>query len=196
MNFLAHLYLAGTDEGLIIGNFIADAIRGKEINDYPENIQKGIVLHRQIDHYTDTHPVVKETVLRLRSSSGKYAPVVSDIAYDHFLAANWKDYSPIPLPYFAEDSYDFLNKNIQHIPEKMHLLLEYMVRQNWLVNYASLNGIARTLRNMQERVNFTNTMASSIIDLEDDYELFLSDFQRFFPDIQQFVAEEKLKLGL
>ena len=108
MNFLAHLFLAGNDEGLIIGNFIADSIRGKETNNYPESIRRGIVLHRQIDHFTDTHPVVKRTVQRLRKSSEKYAPVVSDVIYDHFLAANWNQYSSIPLKQFANQSYHFL----------------------------------------------------------------------------------------
>jgi acyl carrier protein phosphodiesterase len=195
MNFLAHLYLAGNDEGLIIGNFIADSIRGKETNNYPESIRRGIVLHRQIDQYTDTHPVVKRTVQRLRKSSEKYAPVVSDVIYDHFLAANWHLYSPIPLEQFANNSYHFLNERKQAMPEKMHTLLGYMMRQNWLVNYGSLNGIAKTLREMQKKVHFANTMASSIIDLRKDYQEFENDFKEFFPEIQRFVKNEISKLG-
>ena len=194
MNFLAHLYLAGKDEGLIIGNFIADSIRGKEINDYSVNIQKGIVLHRKIDEFTDGHPIVKKTVARLRKSAAKYAPVVSDVIYDHFLATNWLQYSPTPLPTFAQNSYQFLNHNKHLMPNKIHLLLEYMIRQNWLVKYASIHGIAQTLKGMQARVHFSNTMASSVIDLVDDYSLFLKDFQQFFPEIQEFVQKEKRQL--
>ena len=133
---------------------------------------------------------------RLRKSASKYAPVVSDVIYDHFLAANWHEFSPLPLSHFAHDSYQFLKRNKHLMPNKTHLLLEYMVRQNWLVNYASLQGIAHTLRKMQARVHFTNTMASSITDLQDEYGLFLDDFQRFFPDIQDYVAKEKEKLGV
>ncbi len=194
MNFLAHLFLAGDDEGLVIGNFIADAIRGKETQNYPENIQKGIILHRQIDQYTDTHPVVRNNVMRLRKSSAKYAPVVSDVIFDHFLAARWSDYSSIPLVEYAEERYDFLHQRKELMPEKMQVLLKYMTKQNWLVNYGSLNGIAKTLRDMQKRVNFANTMASSIKDLKAEYSDFESDFQLFFPDIQNFVKEEIKKL--
>jgi acyl carrier protein phosphodiesterase len=194
MNFLAHLFLAGDDEGLVIGNFIADAIRGKETQNYPENIQKGITLHRQIDHYTDTHPVVKNNVIRLRRSSAKYAPVVSDVIFDHFLASRWSDYSTIPLVEFAQERYDFLHQRKDLMPEKMQTLLKYMTKQNWLVNYGSLNGIAKTLRDMQKRVHFANTMASSINDLKAEYKEFETDFQLFFPDIQYFVKNEIEKL--
>lgn len=195
MNFLAHLFLAGNDEGLIVGNFIADSIRGKETNNYPESIRRGIVLHRQIDQYTDTHPVVKRTVQRLRKSSEKYAPVVSDVIYDHFLAANWHLYSTIPLVQFANQSYNFLHERKQAMPEKMHTLLDFMTRQNWLVNYGSLNGIAKTLREMQKRVHFANTMASSINDLKKEYQDFENDFKEFFPEIQGFVKNEIAKLS-
>ncbi len=191
MNFLAHLYLAGNDDGLLIGNFIADGIRGKEMEKYAEPIKRGIVLHRKIDTFTDTHPIVRQTVGRLRKSSGKYAPVVSDVIYDHFLASQWSDYSDVPLSSFATEKYAFLVKNKQVMPENMQQLLGYMVRQNWLVHYAELQGIAKTLKSMSKRVHFANNMATAIVDLEAEYGLFLNDFNLFFPDIQEFVEKEK-----
>ena len=196
MNFLAHLYLAGDDEGLSIGNFIADGVRGKEIDKYPENIQRGIVLHRKIDHFTDTHPIVKQTVIKLRETAGKYAPVVSDIVYDHFLAHFWLDYSPVILSNYAKEKYRFLKKNIRYVPSRMQELLHYMIEQNWLVNYAYLEGIATTLRDLSKRVSFTNNMADSIIDLKKDYRAFESDFRAFFPELQAFVAFEISQLQL
>ena len=190
MNYLAHLFLAGKDDGLIIGNFIADSVRGKEINLYNTEIQKGIKLHRQIDQYTDSHPIVKQTTSRLRNSAGKYAPVVTDIVYDHFLAANWSKYSSISLETFANEKYNFLKMHVHDLPSKIHELFYTMADQNWLVNYSDLKGIARTLFELSGKVKFANTMASSIIDLEKDYKLYESDFFSFFPDIQNFVREE------
>jgi acyl carrier protein phosphodiesterase len=195
MNFLAHLFLAGEDDGLLIGNFIADAIRGKEIEAYSEEIRRGIVLHRKIDSFTDTHPVVRQTVARLRKSSAKYAPVVSDVVFDHFLAHNWVDYSPIPLTQYAREKYDLLNKNKGRMPNDMQLLLSYMERQNWLVNYADLYGIEETLKKMSTRASFVNNMASAVQDLRADYESFRQDFQLFFPDIQEYVKNEIRALG-
>jgi len=196
MNYLAHLFLAGIDEGLIIGNFIADSVRGKEMYTYSENIQKGIKLHRKIDQFTDTHPIVKETTLRLRNSAGKYAPVVVDIVYDHFLAANWAEYSNVALITFAKEKYQFLNSHIDQLPAKIHELFHVMVEQNWLLNYSTLKGIAKTLTELSEKVNYANTMATSIIDLEKDYDLYHSDFLKFFPDVREFVAKEIAILNL
>ncbi|MBC7390694.1 MAG: DUF479 domain-containing protein [Opitutaceae bacterium] len=190
MNYLAHLFLAGSDEGLIIGNFIADSIRGKEMFLYSEAIQNGIKLHRKIDQFTDSHPVVKQTTLRLRNSAGKYAPVVTDIVYDHFLAANWSKYSSESLQDFAQKKYQFLNSNLKDLPLKMHELFYVMKEQNWLVNYADIKGIAKTLAELSTKVNFANTLATSILDLEKDYESFQSDFFKFFPDIQEYVKRE------
>lgn len=190
MNYLAHLFLAGSDDGLIIGNFIADSIRGKEMFLYSEKIQNGIKLHRKIDQFTDSHPVVKETTLRLRNSAAKYAPVVTDIVYDHFLAANWSKYSPLSLTDFAHQKYDFLSAHIKDLPLKMHELFYVMVEQNWLVNYSEIKGIAKTLSELSTKVKFANTLATSILDLEKDYDSFQSDFFAFFPEIQEFVRKE------
>ena len=196
MNYLAHLFLAGSDEGLIIGNFIADSLRGKEMLLYSEKIQNGIKLHRKIDQFTDSHPVVKQTNSRLRNSAAKYAPVVTDIIYDHFLAANWSKYTSVPLNDFARLKYEFLGAHIMDLPLKMHELFYVMVEQNWLVNYSDLKGIARTLSELSVKVKFANTMATSILDLEKDYESFQSDFFNFFPDIQEFVRKEILIFSL
>lgn len=194
MNFLAHLFLSGSDNQILIGNFIADGIRGKELDIYPKGIRDGILLHRRIDTFTDSHPIVKQTVYKLRNSSAKYAPVVSDVVYDHFLAHNWKNYSPITLQKFAHDKYEILRENRRFVPERMKFVLTSMIRQDWLVHYAELSGIAKTLKNMSKRVHFANNMASAINDLEQYYDLFQKDFEDFFPLLQQYVAEELQKL--
>ena len=92
MNFLAHIYLSGEDEGITIGNFIADGIKGKKYLSYPASIQKGILLHRGIDSFTDSHPTVRQSTARLHENYGHYSGVIVDILYDHFLAKNWEEY--------------------------------------------------------------------------------------------------------
>ena len=93
MNFLSHLYLAGNSEGLIIGNFIADSVKGSAYNNFSKEIQQGLILHRKIDSFTDSHPVVEQSKQRLRAKYKKYSSVIVDIYYDHYLAINWKKYS-------------------------------------------------------------------------------------------------------
>ena len=87
MNFLAHIYLSGDDDELKIGNFIADSVKGKKFSQFPDQVQKGITLHRKIDSYTDSHPIVRESVLRLFPKYGHYSSVIVDILYDHFFSS-------------------------------------------------------------------------------------------------------------
>ena len=93
MNFLAHVFLSGSDEHLILGNLIADAVKGRQFDNYNINVQKGILLHRYIDKFTDTHPIVKQSKQRLENDYKRYSGIIVDIFYDHFLSANFKTYS-------------------------------------------------------------------------------------------------------
>ncbi len=123
MNFLSHLYLSGDAEGLLIGNFIADSVKGSDFLKYPEEIQKGIVLHRKIDTYTDSHPIVEESKQRLRERYKKYASVIVDVYYDHYLAVNWNAYSSESLHEYAQKTYQLIDKNKHLLPYKTGLLI-------------------------------------------------------------------------
>ncbi|MGB5646129.1 MAG: ACP phosphodiesterase, partial [Muriicola sp.] len=101
MNFLAHIFLSFGDKEISIGNFIADSIRGNKYTHLPATIQKGIILHREIDTFTDAHPIHKKSSKRLHPTQGHYSGVVIDVFYDHFLAKNWAQYSEEPLETFV-----------------------------------------------------------------------------------------------
>ena len=104
MNFLAHIYLSGDNDLLKIGNFMADSIRGNSYENYPDEIKKGILLHRSIDSFTDMHPVYRKSKHRLHEKYGHYSGVIMDIFYDHFLAKNWANYSNKKLEEYAENT--------------------------------------------------------------------------------------------
>ena len=191
MNFLAHLYLSGNFDELMIGNFIADFVKGKPSLTIHPQVIKGIELHRQIDYYTDTHLVVKESKERLRARYRKYAGVIVDMFYDHFLAVNWHAYSESSLPEFASQTYRLMNVNKQLLPPSMHMLLHYMQKQNWLVSYARIEGIARALQGMSKRTTFQSDMELAVHDLQQDYQLYLAEFTSFFPQLIQHVKEWK-----
>ena len=161
MNFLAHLYLSGNSEGLLIGNFIADSVKGKAYENYNQEIQKGILLHRKIDTFTDSHPIVSQSKQRLHSRYHKYSPVVVDIFYDHFLAVKWNNYSTVSLNEFAENSYRLMNTNFEILPEKVKFMLPYMIKGNWLVNYCNVEGIRKTLTGMSRRTSFNSGMETA-----------------------------------
>ncbi len=187
MNFLSHLYLSGNSEGLIIGNFIADSVKGNAINDFPEEIRKGIILHRKIDTYTDSHPIVEQSKIRLREKYKKYAGVIVDIYYDHYLAINWSDYSTENFHTYTQNIYALIEQNRQHLPPKSAMFTKYMLEHNILSAYANLEGIEKVLLGMSRRTTFESNMEHAIKDLKEHYNLFENEFKLFFPKLQQFV---------
>lgn len=194
MNFLAHFYLSGNDTGLLLGNFLADAVKGKKYLDFSPEIQRGILMHRFIDHFTDTHEVTEQTKVRLRPRFHHYAPVVVDVFFDHFLAKNWSNYSDIPLGDFAEKTYATLYAHSDVFPEKSKHILKYMEMHDWLSTYASVEGIDGVMRGMARRTPFVSGMEKSGEALVEHYAAYEADFDAFFPQLQEacakFIAEK------
>lgn len=194
MNFLSHLYLAGNSEGLIIGNFIADSVKGNEYKSFSKEIQQGILLHRKIDSFTDSHPVVEISKQRLRAKYRKYSSVIIDIYYDHFLAINWKNYSDVELDTFVASVYSIIKKNHFLLPEKATHFTKYMLEHNILLNYRNLEGIEKVLWGMSRRAKFVSNMEHSILDLKEHFTLFENEFKIFFPHLQEYVLGEIINL--
>ncbi|MAP55538.1 acyl carrier protein phosphodiesterase [Altibacter sp.] len=192
MNFLAHIYLSGDDEGVVIGNFIADGIKGKRYMKYPPPIQKGILLHRAIDSYTDAHPTVRESTARLHENYGHYSGVIVDILYDHFLAKNWETYHDVPLAKFVENFYNMLRHNFSILPARIQRMMPYMIADNWLVSYATIPGIGKILSQMNIRTKRVSKMDLAVIELEQHYDAFEEEFTRFFHDLILY-SENKLR---
>jgi acyl carrier protein phosphodiesterase len=191
MNFLAHLYLSGDSKEIMIGNFIADGIKGKDHTTYNEGVMEGIALHRKIDEFTDHHPVVSLSKDRLRPKYAKYSSVIVDIFYDHYLACNWQKYSPTPLKEYASNVYQLMNNNLGIMPPLVREFLPYMISGNWLFNYSNFEGIENVLKGMSRRAKFVSHMEESIHDLKNDYELYEKEFFTFFPELIQYVKEQK-----
>ncbi|MDX2301828.1 MAG: ACP phosphodiesterase [Microscillaceae bacterium] len=190
MNLLAHAYLSGKSKNILIGNFIADFIKGNKFRHYSEEIIQGIHLHRKIDEYTDHHPVVKESISHLRPQFNRYAGVIVDIFYDHFLAVNFNTYSDLTLADFSKDTYEILESEKEILPEKVQEFLPYMIGQNWFVRYADLEGIERSLKGLSRRSKFVDNLESSVQALEFYYDDFDREFNRFFPELMVFVQNQ------
>lgn len=190
MNFLAHIFLSFGDEEISIGNFIADSIRGNRYKHLPEKIQQGILLHRAIDTYTDAHPIYRKSSKRLHKNHSHYSRVIVDVFYDHFLAANWEQYSKEGLGKFAGRFYALLKESYDILPEHTKLLMPYMIRDNWLVNYASVEGIDRVLKGLYRRTGGKSNMDRASEDLLKHYEVFGDEFTLFFADLIIFSREK------
>jgi acyl carrier protein phosphodiesterase len=183
MNFLAHLYLSQNNTNIIIGNFIADHIRGNNYDEYSKEIQQGIFLHREIDTFTDAHKVVRKSKRRLHERYRHYDGVIIDIFYDYFLAKNWSDYSAIPLDVYTDTINNLFSNISDDLPVKSQQFIKYMVEYNILFNYKNKEGIAKVLNGMNSRTKGKSQMNLAIEDLQNLEEELQEDFTLFFGDL-------------
>jgi len=196
MNYLAHIYLSGSNTDVQIGNFIADFIRGHDYKTLPLDIQKGIQLHRFIDDYTDHHPVFKQSKKRLFLEFRHYSAVIIDMFYDHFLAKNFDKYSAVPLARFSQNFYKLLEQHQAILPNRVVGLIPVIKRYNWLYSYRDINELKSILKQMNNRTSYVTRLHESVNALRDDYALYEKEFVEFFEDIQAAVKLKKKELEI
>ena len=198
MNYLAHQFLSGTNKTIRIGNFLGDFMKGKDLEDFPENIQLGISLHRIIDEFTDTHPVVERSKKMLHPRQGKYSSVLLDVYYDYFLAKNWDRFSTRSLEEFAASVYDDFWELREFFPQKVIDFLPAMRENDWFSNYRSYWGTNKALESIGRRAKYYNTIQDALIDLKELETELESDFLIFMPELKQkcddFLNENKMRL--
>ena len=184
MNYLAHIYLSGTNDLLKIGNFMADSIKGHDYEKFDSEIKKGILLHRHIDSFTDMHPIYRQSKHRLHEKYGHYSGVIMDILYDHFLAKNWSKFSDEKLEDYANDFYQLLQDNYEILTERIKGMMPYMIARNWFVSYASIAGLEMILFQMDYKTKHRANMQEAIVELQDFYTEFEAEFFLFFEELK------------
>lgn len=194
MNFLAHIYLSGTNELVTIGNFVSDGIRGNKYKTFPDAMQAGILLHREIDTFTDAHPIFRQSTKRLHNTYGHYSGVIVDIFYDHFLAKNWDKYSETPLSIYVDDFYKSLIAHIDILPERFKKLTPFMIADNWLLSYASIEGIQFVLDGMNLRTKGRSEMNKATNELKLYYIEFENEFFQFFEELKDISKTKRIAL--
>lgn len=180
----------------MVGNFIGDFVKGRNaLEKFDPEIARGIQLHRSIDAFTDTHPVVTQSKNRLRPKYRHYAGVIVDVFYDHFLASNWSLYHAEPLPMYATRVYRLIESFDPILPQEVKYMLPYMVSGNWLVNYAGLEGIHRALSGMARRTSFNSKMEEAVHDLKANFDDFKKEFDAFFPELGAYCKSKIERAG-
>lgn len=185
MNFLAHLFLSGENEEVMVGNLLEDFVVGRI--EHPRNIQynidikNGISLHRLIDSFTDTHPLVSDCKSVLYEKYHKYAAVVIDIFFDHFLAIHWEKYSSEPFDDFRKRVHLSFQNHWEVMPDQMKPMIESMIKHDWLKNYSEFWGMERALTGISRRTAYVSNMENAVEDLKLHYDLFDEKFGEFFP---------------
>lgn len=194
MNFLAHIFLSGSDEDLLIGNYIGDYVKGNEFNNYQISIRRGIILHRKIDTFTDTHPIVKSDKKLFSSVYHKYSGIITDIIYDHYLALEWDIYSNIPFVDFKNNIYDLLIYRINEMPTEIQSIVPKFVKNDWLGSYQNLEGIESVLIGMSKATSLPDESEYAMSTFRLHYEEIRHHFNQFFPMLIDYVAYENEKL--
>lgn len=183
MNYLGHLALSGENEDVLFGNFIADAVKGNSYHNFNNSIQKGILLHRFIDHFTDSHPVYLKGKRRMYSDLPKVSGILLDILYDHILLIKWKDYFVKEPSEFIDSCYEILDAKIDLMPEKISYMFYYMKKDNWLLNYQFEWGLYKSISGIEKRITPSIDLEAFKTILNENKTAYFSEFDEFFKDI-------------
>lgn len=191
MNYLAHVYLSGSDDCILAGNFMGDFVKGNDWKTLPVGLGNGVVIHRLIDSYTDEHPISSDLRSHLRPVTGKYSGIALDMIYDHLLASNWCQYAEGDLEQFSCSIYERLEAFRHVMPQECLALFDAMKSTNWLYEYRTREGLDRALNGLDRRIGRRTGLSHVLEHVEMNIEVFKSGFNRFFPDIQR-VCSKKL----
>lgn len=188
MNFLAHLHLSGNDREILVGNLMGDFVKGRLAGRFPPGIARGIELHRRIDSFANRNEMFRASKRRIDGSFGHYRGVLVDLFYDHFLAAEWNNYSTVPYLQFIESAYRTLGDHEAVLPERLLRVLPAMF-SDWLPSYREIAGIEGVLQRISVRIARPNPLSSGIGELGRNYDLLREDFHRFYPELNGYVEK-------
>jgi acyl carrier protein phosphodiesterase len=196
MNYLAHAYLSFNQPAIVAGNMISDFIKGKKQLDYPDDIRKGITLHRAIDAFTDDHAVTKEAKEIFRPHYRLYSYAFMDVVYDHFLANDKLHFSEDALFRFSQEVYAILENYQPQLPESFRLMFPYMKQHNWLYNYRNRTGIERSFEGLARRAMYIKESKTAFTLFESNYAQLQQYYARFFPALHEFAFNKLQELNL
>jgi acyl carrier protein phosphodiesterase len=190
MNYLAHLFLSGNNEEIIVGNFVGDYVKGNKYQNFPEGIQKGILLHRQIDSFTDNHPKFFEARQLLKPDFRLYAGIVIDLFYDHFLASYWNNYSNVTLRQFSKNIHAVLLSYFRYLPNRVQGFLPSLIQHKRLESYAKKSGIQKSLEIMSRYTSLPDYSEKAISILKTNHSYLYENFTNFMKDMINYVERE------
>ncbi len=190
MNYLAHAWLSFNQPEILVGNMISDFVKGRKRFDFPEGVQRGIMLHRNIDEFTDTHEVTKKAKSFFKPAVGLYAGAFVDVVYDHFLATDKNEFTDDTLMNFSLGVYKTLEEYQTILPEKFAVMLPYMKRDNWLYNYKTLHGIEMSFGGFMHRAKYLNKSSLPFACFTENYEALQNCYVAFSAGIKKFARHQ------
>ena len=189
MNFLAHAYLSGEDRLIRIGNFMGDFVKGSNYLQYPEAVQKGILMHRSIDAFTDRHPLVLSGKTRFDAKYHRYSSVLMDLLYDHFLAKDWYNFHSMPLHDYVNEIHNDLLNHFELYPERLKSSLPTFMKHRWIERYVGLEGLRDVCEVMSQTTSLPAETDFAMEVIVQNYETFRNEFYEFFSQIIFYIED-------
>jgi acyl carrier protein phosphodiesterase len=191
MNYLAHLYLAEDSPQALLGSIMGDFVKGAIGDRYPPKIKRGIELHRKIDTYTDSHPTTRASRNLYSPARRRFAGIIVDLCYDHYLYRHWAGFTDLSLDQFISRIYDILMAHRTVLPERMATMVPVMIREDWLGSYQDLMGVEKALGRLSKRVTNGDRLLGATQEIKLHYRSLEANFLSFFPDLIRFVQNFK-----
>jgi len=190
MNYLAHLHLGGQRPDELLGSLYGDFVKGRLQGEYSPQIESAIQLHRSIDVFTDAHPLVDQSLSRFSQTRRRYAGIVLDVFFDHFLARDWAQYAEGPLDRFTSGFYQVLVTQPQ-LPKRLAAIAPHMAADDWLGSYRDFAVLEQVFRGIARRLSRPEELAGAMADLHALYEPLSEDFRAFYPQLQTYARQQR-----
>lgn len=188
MNYLAHLHLGGDAPPQLLGSLYGDFVKGPLDGRFSLSLEAAIRLHRQIDVFTDSHPVVHEALGRFPRERRRYAGIILDVFFDHCLARDWLDYADQPLTQFTHRVYRVLAEQ-PVLPGRLAQIAPYMAADDWLGSYREFAVLERVLKGISRRLSRPEGLDGAWEEVQALYEPLQEDFRLFYPQLQAFAQK-------
>ncbi len=195
MNFLAHLFLDSSSDDSLLGSLLGDFVKGDTEGHFSAAVSDAILLHRKIDSFTDAHGITRKSRNRISPLRRRFAGIIVDVCYDHFLSRHWRHFGTTDLQSFVDRVYAVLIKNRSLLPERLRRILPCMISENWLGSYLHLEKVGDALDRIAARLSRGGPFIRAITEIEANYEALEIDFLAFFPDLEAFVGTQKARKG-
>jgi acyl carrier protein phosphodiesterase len=191
LNYLIHLFFADLGEEALLGSLLGDFVKGNPAGRFPAAVTDAIILHRKIDSFSDGHVVTRRSRERISPVRRRFAGVIVDVCYDHFLSRHWRQFSPLDLQPFVDRVYSALSNHRAMLPERLDRVLPRMIAENWLGSYSRLKDVGLTLDRIADRLSRGGVFKGAVAEIEANYGELDADFLSFFPDLVAFSTNWK-----
>lgn len=196
MNHFAHLALAQPTVESTVGNLLGDFARGIDQNALAPAVMAGLLNHRAVDRYTDSHPVVQELKRVFSARRRRFAGIALDIYFDHLLLTHWSRFEQRHLESLIDRMYRHMSAGRELMPgEDMRRVTRRMIEYDWFGSYRELDAVAESLDRVAARIRFANRFEKSIDELQRHHETIRDGFFEFYPQLQRHVVEHGIESG-